>query len=1062
MSDDPLGLESEAANLPDAAAHGPLIVGVGASAGGVEALGRFFDGMPADIGIAFVVLTHLEPHRETLLSEILARHTSMHMEYAADGVEVLPNHVYVLPSNSILTMNGNRLVMRRGDAEHPERNPIDVFFTSLAQAAREHAIGIVLSGSGADGTLGIKGIKRGGGLTVAQGSDGSGPQHAAMPASAIGSGLVDMVLPVEQMGGRLKEYAASFGILGAITEEASEQRGEEGLVQARLEICEILRHRIGHDFSGYKNRTFMRRVQRRMQVLQLDSLARYVERLRSDADEATLLLRDLLIGVTSFFRDAASFDALAQNVIPALFKTAGAADIVRAWVPGCATGEEVYSIAILLHEHLQGLQSPPRIQLFATDIDQAALAVARAGRYPAPLLDNVSPERLRKYFRADGDCYVVTRELRDLCIFSAHSVVRDPPFSRMDFVSCRNLLIYFGMDLQDNVLPVFHYALKPSGYLFLGPAEGISRHADLFSAVDKKHRIFQRRAGIAPNVRLPAWITSGKRTTMHSESHRTGTGQREQQLRQHVEERVRDQHTPAHIVVEADGSVVYYSPRTGRYLDPQVGAPSRQLLSMARKGLRLPLRAVLREAVEHGRLAAADRIEVEMDDRVQIIRLSVEPLPDSGADRLYLVVFADIGSPLSHEEAARNRPVGMLRDVAGLEQELKETRERLQSTIEEYETALEELKSGNEELVSVNEELQSTNEELETSKEELQSVNEELHTVNQELDGKVEELHRANTDLNNLFESTQVATIFLDRFQVIRSYTPAVTAIFNLIPSDRGRPLTDIAHRVDNIDIAADIRGVLDERKPVEKPVRLRDGNVHYLMRILPYRTISDDIDGVLVTFVNVTAMMAAEEKQRLLVAELNHRVRNMLQVVIGLANQTLHRSTDLKAFERSFMGRMQALARAYHLLSSDGWQNVALTELLHAQLSPFAVPNQRYTVSGEEVVLTANAALALGLIFYELATNATKYGALSVDTGHIDISWELVANGSSKEFILNWRESGGPTVTEPSRHGFGTELLQKKLRHEINGRVAMDFAPAGLRLTLAVPRHEIALDEPS
>jgi two-component system, chemotaxis family, CheB/CheR fusion protein len=1026
------------------------VVGIGASAGGVEALALLFASMPPSLGAAFVVVTHLGPNRESLLADIIARQTAMPVLSATDDAPLRANHVYVLPSDSVLTVANGRLQLKHARGAARERNPIDVFFASLARDRGERTIGIVLSGAGNDGTLGVKAIKEEGGLTIAQGHDGSGPAYESMPASAISSGLVDLVVPVEQIGAKLAQYERSMQVLDA---QAQRLLRQDGSSEAMREVHTVLRKRVGHDFSGYKEKTFMRRVQRRMQVRQIDTLAEYLERLRHDPDEATLLFRDLLIGVTSFFRDRDAFEAVENLVLPKLFENVGAADIVRVWVPGCATGEEAYSIAILLRERLSQIDSVPRVQVFATDIDESALAIARAARYPAAMLANVAPERLKRHFRQDAESYVVAKEVRDLCIFSAHSVIRDPPFSRMDLVSCRNLLIYFNAELQDSVLPVFHYALKPGGYLFLGPSETVSRHGELFAPIEKKHRIFQRRPVLSGDVRIPSWVPKVTGARVAARGH-IGI-RKDQRLRQHVEASVLEHFAPAHTVIEADGNVLYYSSRTGKYLEPEVGSPSRQILAQARKGLRLELRAALREAVEKRAAVVRERVEVEIDDRVQVIRLTVQPLFDGEHDPLYLVVFNDLGPPVTHEQASLSRPSGDSGDVASLEEELRETRDRLQGTIEEYETALEELKSGNEELVSVNEELQSTNEEMETSKEELQSVNEELHTVNSALAAKVDELFRSNADLSNLFESTQIATVFLDKDLVIRSFTPAVTNIVNLIPSDRGRPITDIAHQLEEVDLGSEVRRVLQERRSHERPVRMRNGQVFHLMRVLPYRTVDEGIDGALITFVDITDILAAEEQQRTLVAELNHRVRNMLQVVIGLANQTLHRSADLKTFETSFMGRMQSLARAYELVSRGGWKKVPILDLLRTQLAPFAGERERerYNLEGEQILLNTNAALALGLVLYELATNAIKYGALSVSDGRVQIAWRL-HDGDSGELMLSfrWEEHGGPRVAQPARRGFGSELLQRQLTYELKGQATMDFAEEGLKVLLEIP----------
>jgi two-component system CheB/CheR fusion protein len=1032
-----------------------FVVGVGASAGGVEALTSFFSHVPEQTRAAFLVVTHLGPHRESRLSEILSRATKLTVLDAQDEQRIEQGHVYVLPADSILTVAQHRLSLRAVSVEQRERNPIDICFASLARESGENAVGIVLSGSGIDGTLGVKAIKEGGGLTIAQAKHDGSPQHGGMPASAVGSGFVDLLLPVEEMGDKLAEYVRRAGALSDLALEHDREDASHEHRTALAEIYDVLRKRIGHDFENYKEKTFVRRIQRRMQVLQLETIEQYSAVLRTNENEPSHLFRDLLIGVTSFFRDSDAFAAIGAHVIPHLFENLGAQDTVRVWVPGCSTGEEAYSLAILLREHMERLANIPKVQVFATDIDDRALSAARAGRYPAALLDGMDPERLGRFFRSEPGLYVVTKEVRDLCVFSSHSVIRDPPFSRMDFVSCRNLLIYFNAALQDQVLPTVHYALKPNGFLFLGPSENISRHSELFATVDKKHRIFQRRPAVGPGVQVPRWMSkrqtlakprAGQEQSMHKDNH----------LRELIESRVLESFAPAHIVVDSEGDILFYSARTGKYLEPQAGSPSRELLAMARRGLRLELRSALREAVEKRQPVVRERLEIDIDDRIQAVKLTIDPLPSNNADQLFLIVFADLGPAVTREQAAQQRPVGDRSDISNLEGELSETRDRLQATIEEYETALEELKSGNEELVSVNEELQSTNEELETSKEELQSVNEELHTVNLELAERIEELHRTNADMRNLFDSTQIATIFLDRHLVIRSYTPAVASIFNLIASDRGRPITDIAHNLEDVDLRKDIRQVLDERKPVERPVRLRSGNIFPLMRILPYRTNDDEIDGVLVTFIDVTAVVVAEEQQRLLVSELNHRVRNMLQVVMGLANQSIHKSENLEQFSKAFFGRMQALARAYELLSRDGWHRVPVAQLLHSQLSPFASEGTRYSISGENLVLNPNAALSLGLVLYELCTNATKYGALSVASGRIDVSWRIdYTPNERKNFVMTWKERGGPAVKLPTRHGFGSELMQRQLKYEMDGVATMDFLPDGLIVTLTVPASE-------
>jgi two-component system, chemotaxis family, CheB/CheR fusion protein len=844
-----------------AAEHPFPVVGVGASAGGLQALEALFRGLPAGSGLAFIVVTHLPRGRESSLPEIVARYTDMAVQAASDGTAIEPNHVYFGPTDHTLTVKDSRIRLLPRESG-PQERPIDVFLSSLGRDLGDAAVGILLSGSGSDGVLGIKGIKEHGGLTIAQGRDGSGPQHAEMPDAAIAAGVIDLVLPVEDIGPRLARFAQNFGAPAAADETDDHAPAEER--QGVHAIYQILIDQVGHDFSGYKQPTFQRRLRRRMNVLQIDTLDAYVERLHSDPQEVTALFRDLLISVTNFFRDAEAFEALEQLVLPSLFARKGADEAVRIWVPGCATGEEAYSLAILVREHMRTLRARPKIQLFATDIDGAALSVARAGRYPAALMESVPPARLNAFFSGDEASYVVNKEIRDMCVFSPHSVLRDPPFSRIDLISCRNLLIYLGSEFQSHVIPVFHFALRPNGYLFLGTSENVSQHQDLFTLVDKKHRIFQRRDHVVAPLQMPAMAHNNNRNPLGLHEIARRPAALAVNLRRAVEARVMERFAPAHVVVSRDGDILHYSPRTGKYLEPAVGLPNRQLLAMARKGLRLDLRSALHEAVETGRRIEREHIAVELGDRTQLIDLTIDPLAEKDAEPLFLVIFKDVGPPLAASQAVRQQSAqeGDER-VDQLEQELRDTRERLQGTIEEYESALEELKASNEELQSVNEELQSTNEELETSKEELQSVNEELHTVNAELNGKIEELDRAHSDLRNIFESTRIATVFLDRNLRIRTFTPDVAKIFNLISTDRGRPLTDIVSQIDHGDLAGDVRTVFERGEPIERNVRCLDGRAQYLMRILPYHSDTKTVDGVLVTFVDVTKIVEKDDHQR-------------------------------------------------------------------------------------------------------------------------------------------------------------------------------------------------------
>jgi two-component system CheB/CheR fusion protein len=1014
------------------------IVGIGASAGGVEALEQFFKAVPPDNGLAFVVVTHLPPDHESMLAEILGRATPMPVVDAKDGDRVEAEHVYVLPPSAILTIRQGRLRLRRTGPSERERAPIDVFFNSLAEDQGEHAIGVVLSGSGHDGTLGIKAIKENGGLTIAQGSNVSRPRFAEMALSAVAAGFVDLELQVEDIPERIIAYVRNWGAFD------SEKPGD-----ALARIYALLRGHAGHDFSEYKERTFQRRVQRRMQVVQTRKLEDYADRLQKEPDEVHALLRDLLIGVTDFFRDAAAFQALETRVIPKLFEGRGADDEVRVWVAGCSTGEEAYSIAILLREQCERLVAAPKVQIFATDIDEIAMGVARAARYSANVVKEVSPERLRRFFVQEAGTYRVVKELREMCIFSTHSVIRDPPFSRLDLISCRNLLIYLKPSLQAQIIPLFHYSLRPGGYLFLGVSENLSRYSELFVTLDRTHRVFRRRDLVSrPPLPLRQFLPNARHYASGPAEGQSGLLQRSDMLRR-AAATIIDRFAPAYVIVDEAGQTLFFSSGTGKYLQPAAGPPNRDVVAMARPGLRADLRAALHRAKETGRRVVCERIMVQINGGTQMVGLAVEPVRERN-ETAYGIVFTDRGPVRSPEESAgAGRPETEDATVQQIEKELQETKERLQSTIEELETANEEFRSSNEELLSVNEELQSTNEELETSKEELQSLNEELQTVNNELSMKIDELDRANTDLNNLFKSTQIATIFLDRNLVIRSFTPAVTKLFSLIPTDQGRPLTDLSGRLLYPDLEGDIRAVFGG-EVIERAVSLPEGNEHYLARLLPYRAADDTIDGVLVTFVDVTGLVAAEEQQKVLTSELSHRVKNTLAVVSSIAERTLPEG----AAKGDLIGRFHALGHTHELLSRAGWSEAGLREVILTELAPHGAGGGRNVrLSGPPIMLKAQAALFLALVVHELATNAAKYGALSTPEGQIEIAWTIAGDRPSR-LELTWIERGGPKMNGLPKRGFGTELIERGIRFELQGEAKLGVVDGGLHCRIVIPAN--------
>ena len=1033
------------------------IVGVGASAGAVEALEGFFRGLPQKPGLACVIVTHLSPDRESMLPEIVARFTDMPVHAITDGMRIQTDNVYLLPSDAVVSVANRTLHVQEQDRSRRERKPIDIFLSTLAADVGELSAGVILSGADTDGTLGIKAIKERGGLTLAQASDGYGPHHADMPRSAIATGLVDFAVPAEQMGGKLVNFAAGAFMLDGLDtldERAAGPSGEGDagdFNEARNAIYAILRNQVGHDFSGYKIKTFLRRVQRRMQVLEIETPDAYVARLTADPEEVAALFRDLLINVTSFFRDAPAFETLADTVLPKLLDGRGAEDTVRVWVPGCATGEEVYSIAMLLREQMEGRTAAPQVQIFATDIDDGALGVARAARYPLPLLEGVSEERRRRFFVEDGSSYVLSKEVRDMCIFSPHSVIRDPPFSRIDLVSCRNLLIYFGSEIQNQVIPTFHYALRPDGYLFLGTSENVSQFDELFTPVDKKHRIFRRRADVAPQLRLPLTISAlriGQIASLTPTRPSLGSAG----LRHVVDNHMLERFTPPHVLVTREGDVVYYSGRTGKYLEPAPGVPTRQLFALARKGLSLDLRSVFREAVESGRTVTRAGVVVEGEGgRVQIISLTVEPLSEQvHGEHMYIVVFEDQGPGLAREEALARAQSMHDGTAVQFEKELRDTRERLQSMIEEYETALEELKSSNEELVSVNEELQSSNEELEASKEELVSLNEELHTVNLELNGKIDALDRSNSDLQNLFESTSVATVFLDRNLVIRSFTPAMGGIFHIRPIDRGRPITELVSHLDLPGLELDIEAVFTTNQPRERQVSGKDGLSHFLVRLAPYRNGDRQTDGVVIAFVEITGMVHAEERQEVLIAELQHRTRNLLAVIQSIAQQTLAGDSSLD----TFTSRLAALGRLQGLIGDANGNLIDLREIVRLELDALGVADsERIELRGPVVPLGFRNVQTIALVLHELATNAVKYGALKDKEARLAVRWRVETElPGAASLVFDWIESGLRVAPDSTRTGFGRQLIEKALQFTLGAKTALLFNADGVSCHIEIP----------
>jgi two-component system, chemotaxis family, CheB/CheR fusion protein len=834
---------------------------MGASAGGLEAFQRFFAHVPPANGMAFVLVQHLDPRHATLLPELLAKSTPMSVETVKDETPVQPDHLYVIPANGTLTIEGGLLRVTPAETKIP-RMPIDRLFHSLAEDQGHNAVCILFSGSGTDGTLGLRAVKEHGGMVMAQSPESA--QHDPMPRSAIATGLVDHVLPPEDLAAKLMEYATYLRTLPTPQGPAEPFSPEE-----LDEIYNLVRHSTGHDFSRYKTSTLNRRIQRRMQVLQLSSVPDYLQRLRMDAGEVDRLFRDLLISVTHFFRDPESWQVLAGEVVPQIVEQATAEGALRIWVPGCATGEEAYSIAILLKEEMVRKAAKLKVQIFAADIDEEALVRARQASYPEGIAEHVTPERLERFFVKQIHGYQVAKEIREMVIFSTHDLIKDPPFSRLDLIICRNLLIYLEVDLQRFVTNVFHYALRRGGYLFLGPSESVTGPPESFRTLDRKHRVFQRGDVLARRMDVLPLAAGGPRLAVARHTSGRATGPVHADLLLSIERVLLDQFTSPWVVINADSEALYYSPRTGKYLEPAAGMPTSSIVEMARTGLRLDLRAAIHKALKTGQAVSHDNVVVEANGEVQRIDLSVRPLWELGdATRLFLVVFNELGGPRSREAAAAEGAVPQTGDaiVHQLESELRATKEHLQATAEELETSNEELKSSNEELLSTNEELQSTNEELQTSKEELQSVNEELETINAELVKKVQELDAANSDLENLFHGTQIPSLFVDSNLRIKSFTEASKEVFRLIETDVDRPIADIAPRFAG-DLLSDMKGVLRTLAAKEREIHVPEDGSSYLMRIIPYRRLDNVIDGLVLTFQNVTQLTQARDQRARLAA---------------------------------------------------------------------------------------------------------------------------------------------------------------------------------------------------
>ncbi|HVZ10591.1 chemotaxis protein CheB [Rhodopila sp.] len=1143
----------------------PPIVGIGASAGGVKALQSFFEALPENPNAAFVVVVHLDPESRSQLPNILASRTSMPVVQVEQTEKLENNHVYVIAPNSRLVISDHTISASPFDEPRYQRAPIDLFFRSLAEQHSDgFAYAVVLTGAGSDGAIGVKAIKGSQGIVLVQ--DPNEAEFPSMPRSAIAAEVADFVLPIRDLARQLVELLQSAKpmVAGVDSDDESLRR-----------ILAHLRVRVGHDFSLYKRATILRRIFRRTQVTRSESLAAYYAFLRENAEEAQALFSDFLISVTTFFRDPAAFEMLGQEVIPQLLEGKETGGSVRVWVPGCATGEEVYSIGILLLEAAGRREMRPEIQVFGSDLDSAALAVAREGRYPSAIEADVSEERLRRFFQREGDHYRVRRELRDIVLFASHSLLRDPPFSRQDMISCRNLLIYLDRDLQQQVCNTFHYALNPNGFLFLGGAENADHPAGLFRALDRDARIY-RSVALAGERRpaLPILLGPRQQPAGAQAAPRLTSGQTtaDATLHRQMLERV----APPSMLVDENYSAVHLSEHAGRFLQLSGGPVSTEAVDLVREELRFDLRTALHRAFERGEATLSMPISVQFNGAGHRVYMQVKPVVQENDPVRYALVLFIEGEAVENDnlETTDRKAEGATNQIVKkLQEELQLAHSRLRATREDSEATNEELRAANEELQSINEEYRSTSEELETSKEELQSINEELQTVNNELKLKLESVSRAHSDLQNLMAATDFGTLFLDPSLRIKRFTPRLMELFNITVSDEGRPITDFTHQLDYDGLADHALAVLRDLVPVQHEVGSRTG-AWYLVRIRPYRTVDDKIDGVVATFVDITERRLAEEalrkseehlrqemrlvelsrspifvwdfddgvvqwnrgseqlygysreeaigkrkdallqtsvpgssfsnlrqsllehgtwsgellhrakdgrvlnveshielfpvgerrlvlestrditdqkkwerRRQLLLSELTHRVSNTLAVVQSMARQTLRTTDSPQDFVERFEGRLAALARSHSLLVEADWEAMDFRQLVRTQLAAYMTDNpERLRLQGASLDLPPDFATPFGLVFHELATNAAKYGAFSVATGSVLLSWRVDERDGERLLRVAWQETGGPPVTPPTRHGFGGSLIERSLPGAI---VKRNFVREGLVCTI-------------
>ena len=898
------------------------VVGIGASAGGLEAFEQFFRHVPADSDMAFVLVSHLSPDHESLLDEILQRTTSMPVIQAQDQTLVSPNTVYIIPPNRDMTIFHGKLQLRVMEEPHAQRMPIDEFMRSLAEDQGEKAIGVILSGTGTDGTLGLRAIIGAGGIALVQ--EPTQAKYDGMPTSAIRAGYANHVLPVEKM----PEVITSGARMHQQHRLVSPQPAIAGGI---AHILMQLRTVTGHDFSQYKKSTITRRIERRMAQHNIEDAEVYVRYLKESPAEAHMLFRELLINVTSFFRDPEAFAFLQQDILPRIFKDKPENYVFRVWVAGCATGEEAYSIAILLREWMEENRRELKVQIYGTDLDDDAIAIARAGAYTPNIAQDVAPERLQRFFVKGDAGYQIKKEIREMVVFAVQNIIKDPPFTKLDLLACRNVMIYLQPELQNRLIPAFHYALKPGGVLFLSPSESIGNYTSLFTPLNRKWKFYTAINSAASTQPMMTGSLTWAKSTSTKAPEEIMQKTKDPNFAELTRRMLVQCFAPASVVTDLTGNVLYVHGETGKYLRPAPGKPSLNVIEMAREGLELRLRTAILAAAQ-GTPTLKEEVRFMSDSELMLVALSVRPVPNPQGDEMVLLVsFEDIAPPPKPRRKSATKAPQQGR-IEELERELALNKENLRATIEEYQASNEELKSTNEEMQSTNEELQSTNEELETSKEELQSVNEELITVNAELQAKIEQLSGMQNDMKNLLDNISIGTIFLDEHMLIRRFTREATKVYRLVASDVGRALADINSNLEAENLLAEAQSVLETLVPFEQELRTTLGT-WYLVRIQPYRTLENVIEGVVLTFTDITQRIkveAAVQQAREMAENVVETIREPLLVLDGNLNIV----SANRAFYQFFkVTSAETVGLKIYDLGNRQWNIPALRELLETIL---------------------------------------------------------------------------------------------------------------------------------